>query len=302
MSFDYFAFPFEQIGWCLRNLSLSGTIGNIIAILFYLLIGSIPCGIYVFLRKENKNIKLDYMLLFLSLFLYVMLYFMINPGFLPVSMTGGNKSIIGGTFYSILVGYFFLRMLYRVHTPDLLFLQKSLRIVLYVIMFFFVWCVVAEIFLNLPSIIKEINQINTAAQVDNILDDLWFAYDGPSLWFTYVFVLIKSLITALPNALMVYIVFLGIKTLDVLLKDGYCETASVLLKKVEGVCKKFLVILIITSMSFNFLQIFFLSQLYKVDIVINIPIFTVLFLLIVHIMAKYIEENQRLKEDNELFI
>ena len=37
------AFPFEQIGAGLRVLSLSGAVGNVVAILLYMLLGLTPC-------------------------------------------------------------------------------------------------------------------------------------------------------------------------------------------------------------------------------------------------------------------
>ena len=40
------AFPFEQIGAGLRILSLSGAVGNVIAIILYMLLGLIPAGIW----------------------------------------------------------------------------------------------------------------------------------------------------------------------------------------------------------------------------------------------------------------
>ena len=44
------AFPFEQIGAGLRVLSLSGAVGNVIAIILYMLLGLIPAGIWGFLH------------------------------------------------------------------------------------------------------------------------------------------------------------------------------------------------------------------------------------------------------------
>ena len=45
------AFPFEQIGAGLRVLSLSGAVGNVVAIILYMLLGLIPSCIGA--RKQN---------------------------------------------------------------------------------------------------------------------------------------------------------------------------------------------------------------------------------------------------------
>ena len=64
------AFPFEQIGAGLRVLSLSGAVGNVIAIILYMLLGLIPAGIWVFLHWRKKSEPLDFMLLVISALLF----------------------------------------------------------------------------------------------------------------------------------------------------------------------------------------------------------------------------------------
>jgi hypothetical protein len=76
----------------------------------------------------------------------------------------------------------------------------------------------------------------------------------------------------------------------------------VLVKKVASLCKTALVVVVVASMGINVAQILFSSLLYNINIELNIPIMAVLFLLVIHVMARFIEENQKLKADNELFI
>ncbi len=295
MGFDILAFPFEQIGMFLRQLSLSGVFGNFVAILLYIFICMVPFGIYVYMRIKKKEKKIDLLLPMLSLFLFEMIYFMINPGLMPEMIAGTGKGLWGGTFYSVLVGYFILRVITSVK-KDIISLQKSLRVVLYSIMVLLVWSVVAELFLNLPAALETVKQANTA------INNPVFGLEGPPLFVTYVFLTVQSIIAALPNGLSAIIVFFCIQTLSALLEDSYSEKAVALVKKVASLCKKSLVLVLVTGMGFNLAQLMLVSQLYQINLEINIPIFTVLFLLTVHMLANYIEENQKLKEDNELFI
>jgi len=53
------AFPFEQIGWCLRTLSLSGPAGNIAAIIIYIAVSLIPCAAYCFLKRKHRTCSID---------------------------------------------------------------------------------------------------------------------------------------------------------------------------------------------------------------------------------------------------
>lgn len=105
------AFPFEQIGAGLRVLSLSGAVGNVVAIILYMLLGLIPAGIWGFLHWRKKSEPLDIMLLVISALLFVTLYYMINPGLLSTGVPGTGKWSLGSTFYSVLLGYLLIRIL-----------------------------------------------------------------------------------------------------------------------------------------------------------------------------------------------
>lgn len=294
MGFDIMSFPLEQIGWGLRQLSLSGAVGNVFAIIIYLGIGAIPCGIFFWLRSKKKDCKVDYLLLLLSVMLLVVLYYMINPGLLAVSMLGSGKIFMGGTFYSVLVGYLVLRFILKKQTTDLESLQKSLRIVLVFVMILFAWSVVAECAVNLPAAIQSVREGNSVSDT--------FFFEAPDLTMTYVILVFQSAVNALPNGLCAVVIFFCIKTLDELLQNSESEKAVEMVKKITVFCKKSLVVVVVSGMMCNLAQILLSSQLYYMHISVNIPVFAIVFMLVIHIMARYIEENQKLKEDNSLFI
>lgn len=294
MEFNILSFPLEQIGWCLRQLSLSGAVGNIFAIIIYLLIGAIPWGTYFILKKKEMHCKMDFMLWILSGLLLVVLYYMINPGFLPSSLLGNGKTLLGGTFYSVLVGYLVLRVTMGKNETDLIRVQKSLRFVLVLVLLLFAWAVLAEGVVNLPAAIQALEEGNY------ITDDFFF--EAPDLTLTKVFLVLQSIVNALPNGLSAVIIFFCIKALDELLVNSYSEKAVAVIKKIVRLCKKSLVVVVASGMVFNLAQMIFSSQLHQMNITVNIPVFEILFMLVIHMMARYIEENHRLQEDNSLFI
>ena len=120
------AFPFEQIGAGLRVLSLSGAVGNVVAIILYMLLGLIPAGIWGFLHWRKKSEPLDIMLLVISALLFVTLYYMINPGLLSTGVPGTGKWSLGSTFYSVLLGYLLIRILLHYKNAGTEKLQKGL--------------------------------------------------------------------------------------------------------------------------------------------------------------------------------
>lgn len=83
--------PFAQIGAGLRALSLSGAIGNSIAVVLYLLLSLVPVGILVWRSRCRRLVPEDSLLVGLSLFLFVMFYVMINPGEIPLLLTGDGR-------------------------------------------------------------------------------------------------------------------------------------------------------------------------------------------------------------------
>lgn len=295
MDFNLLSFPLEQIGWGLRQLSLSGAIGNVCAIIIYLLVSFIPCGVFWILKKKGKYQKTDYMLLALSIMLLFVLYYMINPGLLPASMLGSGKVLLGGTFYSLLVAYLVFRIVIQNKTEDLQALQKGLRTVLYIVLVLFAWSAIAECFVHLPLAIKNLQEGNSVA------GDSFF-YGGPDLTSTYVFLVLQSVVSALPNGISVVVVYFCIKVLEELLLDLYSPKAILLVKKVTVLCRKSLLVIVAASVLLNIAQLLCADLLYQIHITVNIPIFAILFLLVIHVMARYIEENQKLKQDNDLFI
>ena len=289
MEFNLFSFPFEQIGWGLRQLSLSGSIGNVVAILFYGIISFSPMGIFVILKKHKRSYAADFMLPVLSILLFVMMYYMINPGLIVSMVAGAGRMMWGATFYSVLVTYLVIRLLGTDKRVDLKSLQKTLRIVLVFILFLFAGSVAIEIFINLPEAWTNLAEKNTGI-------------DASQLTLTYIALALRSIASAIPNALSAVAVFLSVKVLKELLEDAYSETAVVMVRKIGVFCRRSLIVVAVVIMLVNVLQLMFASKIYDVHIWVSIPVFAILFLLVIHLLAKYMEENQRLKKDIDLFI
>lgn len=294
MKFNIFSFPFEQLAWGLRQLSLSGAVGDFFAILFYLFLGNIPAGIYFYLKKQGKNRKMDYMLFAMSGVLLVVLYYMINPGLLPVSLLGAGETLLGGTFYSVVIGYLVLRVLLGEQKTELKELQKSLRVVLILVMLLLIISVLVEIFVNLPTAIWDLQEGNQT------MDPIY--YEEADLRMTFLCLALRYIVNILPNALGAVGVFFCIQTLDELIADAYSAKATALVQKVVVFCRNALVVIVSAGMICNVLQMLLSRKLYQMHISVNIPVFAILFLLAIHVLARYIEENQKLKEDNDLFI
>lgn len=270
------AFPFEQIGGLLRILSLSGVVGNIIAILLYVGICLVPSMVYLQLYKKKKAGKVDLLLPVLSLVLLLVIYYMINPGLFIVTVPGSSKMMLGMLFYSVFFGYLILRILDKCMKSNTEWLEKSLRILLFFVVMVFVYNIIVECLGKLFPV------------------EEWNV--------SFVFNSLRSVVDALPLVLDIVIIFGGIQLLDAMKKDRYSEEAIFSAEKLAKICIHSLVITILSGIALNALQVVFRNQLNDVNLVINIPLLSILFTLAVLILAKYIRETQKMKEELDMFI
>ncbi|MBE5949637.1 MAG: hypothetical protein E7261_11525 [Lachnospiraceae bacterium] len=300
MKFSFFTFPFEQIGEGLRRLSLSGAAGNIVAIVLYVIISLVPCGLFLWLKKKGKTCKADLMLLLISADLFFMIYYMINPGLFAPNGIPGGKEILGCTFYSLGIGYLVLRILAKSAKADTKALQKGLRILLYVVMLFLACVVMVELAFNLPANIRALKGANTAVSGEHLWGD--FGNGDVDLTLTYVFLVLQSIVNALPCVLDILVLLVVGKALKEFLEDAYSDEAVAAVRKIAATCSKVLAAIVIAGMSFNILQILFRNSLYNINIATSIPLSSVLFVIAALVIARYVSENQQLKRDNDLFI
>ena len=290
------AFPFEQLGVGLRWLSLSGAVGNGIAVLFYILLCLIPTGIWFFFRKKQKAQKIDILLLFLSVLLFFVFYYMINPGLINTGTIDSGKWSLGSTFYFVLFGYLLVRGLLQYTEADGGKLRKGIRILLGAVDVILVY----EIFgSELGSLLQNISSVrsgNTGVTVSGGYITLF------ELNTTYVFLFLHFLIKILPCILNILVIFGARKLLDLSKEAMYQEENVVFIEKLVRFCTLSLIITIVADVGFNLLQLFFQNQLYQMDYVVNIPVFSLAFVMAIQLFARYIREMQRLKKDNDLFI
>ena len=291
------AFPFEQIGFGLRKLSLSGSMGNVFAIIIYVIVCLLPVGCFCWLKKKKKKRKIDWLLPALSILLFVVIYYMINPGLFGETVSGMGKMLLGTTFYSVFIGYLTLRILEKCVSADKKWLQKGLRILLHMVIILLVYVVFGECFGSLPSTIQNLREANSISS-----DGLGFFFGEIDLTATYIFLVLQSIVNAIPYLLDIAILFLMIRMMDEMEKDQYSDITVEISGILSKLCIKALVITVSSNMGLNVLQLIFHESLYQINVVVSLPIVSIVLVLAVLLMARYIRENQKLKQNYDLFI
>ena len=119
---------------------------------------------------------------------------------------------------------------------------------------------------------------------------------------TYIFLVLQSIVNAIPYLLDIAILFLLIRMMDEMEKDQYSDITVEISGILSKLCIKALVITVSSNMGLNVLQLIFHESLYQINVVVSLPIVSIVLVLAVLLMARYIRENQKLKQNYDLFV
>lgn len=292
---NLFSFPMEQIGGMLRKLSLSGAAGNAAAIMTYTVLCLIPVCTYLYLRWRRKALKADAFLIFMSLYAFVMMYFMVNPGLFPSVIPGAPQMMLGSTFYSAICFYFVIRVLMAWKDADISHLQKGILNFLHVLVIIFLFAILFE---GGVSIWSEVQNVNSG----NIATDFIGYGDAVSYTPTYVFLVLQGIMNAIPYFFDMLVTVMVIKVIRLLESEAPIDSTSAAVDMLVKTCVSALFVSATSSFIFNILQLLLQRILYKTNFSVELPVFSLVFVLAILLFARYFQEYQRLKQDHDLFI
>lgn len=290
------AFPFEQAGYVLRQMSLSGTAGNAAAIVLYLTLGLLPCLAWLLLKKQGRLLAVDHLLPALSVLLLAVIYYMVNPGLIVFAVPGTGKWLLGCTFYSALSGYLVIRVLAVCRRARPETLESVLQGLLGFLKMVFVYLIFGQNLDRLLNSLRDMGNVSGGLYADGA------AQGAQSVGLTCLFFGLGYLVDVLPYAFDLGIVFLAGRLLAALKADRWGDAAAELADRLAGFCAKALGITAGADVMFNVLQVLFGAGLYRMDLVIHVPVLSILFVLAALLSARYIREAQKLKKEHDLII
>ena len=257
-----FFMPLLFIADLLRKLSLSGEAGNIIAWAIYITISLLPSLLFLILFKKGKTYKTDYALILLTAFLFIGLYCLINP----IGIAYVTQLTISSLFVTVLIAYIVLRILEDIKTADDTVILKYLRYFLYIIMAAF--ALGAYI-----GIIAAISQYKLTGVFD-----------------------------AVCYLLGAYITKMLVDLFILYEKDKYHHDIPDLLKRIIALAFKTLIYIVTVQVLIGVIYLLFSAFINDLNYIFGIPFIPLLFILVTLFITKLIQENYRLKEDNDLMI
>lgn len=287
------AFPFEQLGIGLRRLSLSGGVGNGIAIVLYVAICLAPCTIILIHKKKNSLHIEDSLLGLLSILLFPVMYQLINPGLIGRTIGASKnlafaKAILVGTVYSVTFAYLILRTLRLLFSSDTQRLQKYMVILLELVNALFVYIIFG---------------VGTSRLIDSFVA-LREGNVGNEhlLGASYVFLVLQFVVDNIPFILNIIVVFAGITLLHELTLDRYSAETVTATENLSKICKAALTITVLTNVAYNILQLIFSKTILNINSSVGIPIFSIAFIVGSLLLSRFVAESKALKEDNDSII
>lgn len=287
------AFPFESIGLGLRMLSLSGAFGNLAAIVLYTGLSLVPLGVLYILNRKGRLRGEDTLLVLLSMVLFAVLYLMVNPGditslFGTAMGAGFGKAALGGMVYSVLAGYLVLRVLRQFFDSGTGKLQRYLGIMMHVLNAIFIFAIFGSGFSGLLDAWESLRAGNQGNE--------------ELLGLSYVFLVIQYLVSVIPLVMNIVIVMAAGRLISDVREDRYSEASIASVSRLSCYCRNALVITILSQILFNILQLLFARHLMVMNSQVSIPVLSVVFVLAILLISRFLSESKQLKDDNDMII
>lgn len=279
------ALPFTALGGVLRWLSLSGGIGNAVALILYAAV--CLCPVLIWWRTGRK--AEDWLLVLLGLVLVFVLYLMVNPALRPGLMQNEVGDVVyAGAVWSILLTWGVVKLL---RSSDAI-LEKNIYGALRV---FLLICAAECLLEGLGLGFAGLRERMETLQENNTMF-------GVNLTPTCIFYALEFAADAVEKCLLALVFWKGADLLTALEHDPYsgaCVTAG---EQVALWCKRTLMAAAVTDLALNLGQIFCAGMLYDVSVTVRLPITAMAVSFAMLALTRLLTQGKELKDESDLFI
>jgi hypothetical protein len=287
------SFPFVQVGYLLRTMSLNSPIGNVIAWMAYVLFCLAPLILLsIRIRKGNHKSE-DLLLILLSVLLFISMYYMINPGFAegilaPSTLKGSWKIGFSSVVYIVLIGYVIMRLLRRIQTgmTDRLLIDLEAMLIIFAVIS--VLALTFALPFDIMGEMKAVEAANTMAGIDFTL--------------THYFILLRSIIKIIPLIYQIRIILAGYDLVQALKIERYSQGVVDKAIQLVNKCRQAIIVTVIASIFINLLQLIAGAKLIHSNYHIDVPFTSILIVIMTMLLAKYFAHSSKIKEEIDLFV
>lgn len=279
------SFPLEQIALGMRSLSLTGTVGNGVAMLLIALSALIPLFFALRYPGGRETLAERIALFVLALILPVALYGILNPGMFYGKIPGGIESyeralrvFLSTSVWTVLILFVVLRLirLFRNGNREQLF--RYLRNILCALCINFTAQLVINLFVSILT--PAGTEMSTAGFIHGLLS------------------LIAVIVPLVLDILVALRMLALLETAATEEQEGLTEAAG---KLSRLSCITLAVTSGLTALLY-IAQVLLLPQLSNVSTEVNLPVTDLFFVLVILLLSRLLIENKQLRDDNSLFI
>lgn len=296
------AFPFAQLGAGLRALSLMGGVWNVLAIALYLLLVAAVIGVaaWSYFRLFSRHEE-EWLLFVICVTFGVTLYAMVNPSWLQRRFFAARSlgpAMLGGLFYTELIVYVLLRLLRSAAEADAKGLRRYVRWVLAALAAVFVYSAFAD---GLQGLLSELETLRKSNPTPDEFPQMLVGVSAPSLLWTEGVIAARYLLHAAADGLGVWVILEALE----LLSAQDCGDAVRAADCAERIARKSTTALRVTlwcGVIVNVYQVVLAKLLRSIVLNVTLPLGSVALCLGALLLARLMQENRRLRADNDLFI
>ena len=271
------ALPFATVGRWLRSLSLSGPAGNAAALALYWVLSLLPLALLIPLRRQP--VREDWLLGLAVPVGLAVWWCAVNPGWLFPASEAIELACLGGAFWMLMLCWALLRWLRRGST------LRSLSLALEALGLGLVTAIFGGCFGQLCSSWQRVLAGNTG---------------GHAL--SQAFLLLQFAVSALPYGLELWVLASARRLVSAAAADRYSDQTLRQSAILAGRCRTALCASLLTQTGFDLLQLLCLPSLRTVSASVELPLTSMGVALAALLLAQYVRENKRLKDDNDMFI
>ena len=277
--------PFTLVGAGLRWLSLSGSAGNVLAIVLYGLAALSPLA----LKGRRKWERDDGWLVLAAAMMFPVLYLMVNPNLRPASMRNvAGDLIYAGAVYSLILAWGVKRLLKATDSMGVSGIYRALRIFLMICAVELVVKGVALGAMELGAEIRRLRDANTMPGVD--------------LTVTHLFQVVQYGASAAEYWLDAAVMWHGTKLLAEVEWDPYSDECVREGQALQEKCRLALMVIVGATALVNTAQVLCAQWLYDIDASLRIPVFSMALVFVALALTRLLEEGKAIKDDNDLFV
>ena len=278
--------PFVKAGEILRGLSLSGDMGNLVAIGLYLMV----CALPLWLIRRDSGMLENGLLIVASILMLRVMWLMINPGQMTAYMRNDlGMTIHAGAVYSVMITWGLLKLLRSADRTVQERIYSALRIFLMI-------CAVQFVMEGLGFGFSAFREKFNAVHAGNT------ALSDSQLMPTVLFMSLEYCLKVVEHLMIAWILMLGVKLLEKLEEDPYSEDCQKMAQVIFSWCKKAIPFAAVSNMLLNVGQVLMAPILVNVSMELRMPVLSLAVTFSVMALTRLLAQGKAIKDDNDLFI